>query len=200
MYKNIVFDFGNVLVQWDPSFIYQNHFKCADKAALFFQETQLYEINKKLDRGASFDSELETLAQRFPHYRKAIFLWRDSWSDMLRGEMSDTVKILERLQGKNYPLYAITNWSAEKFPYARANFPFIKYFKDIVVSGEVKAIKPEPEIFQLLLQRNQLIAEECIFIDDMLENVMAANELGFVGVHFKSAELLEERLKELGIL
>lgn len=200
MHKNIIFDFGGVLIHWDPNLIYHGYFNCPEKTRQFYQETGIFELNKALDKGAIFTIELERLAQKFPHYREPIFLWRDRWPEMVHGAIPDTVAILEKLHAQNTPLYGLTNWSAETFPYALANFPFLRYFKDIVVSGQVNAIKPEPEIFQILLKRNHLMANECIFIDDVINNINAAETLGFATIHFQTPELLANTLKTFGFI
>lgn len=199
MRKNIIFDFGGVLVDWNPDYVYQRHFGSPEHMQQFYEETGIFTVNRALDRGASFDHELEQLSLRFPHYREAIFLWRDEWVDMIRGTFADSIAIVTQLHQQGYPLYGLTNWSAETFPYALKNFPFLNCFNDIVVSGQIRAVKPETKIFQALLQRNDLDANDCIFIDDNLENVSAGQALGMAGIHFKTSQQLIDELRNHGI-
>ena len=107
---------------------------------------------------------------------------------------------MHELKAKGYNLYALTNWSAETFIYAEDNFSWLKEFIDIVVSGREGLIKPEPDIFNLLLKRNRLVANECVFIDDTLPNIIAARELGMIGIHFKSPQQLYTDLQQLQIV
>lgn len=199
MSRKIIFDFGGVLLKWDPHSLYHSYFNCPEKTQAFFTQTEILQLNREFDRGQPLQTGLENLAQKFPHYREAIFLWQEQWPKSIIGEISGTVDLLTRLHQGGYELYGLTNWSAETFPYALQNYSFFSYFKDIVVSGEVKLIKPDPAIYRLLLERNQLRPGDCIFIDDLQENVAAAAALGIHGIQFTSPELLEQSLLEYGI-
>ena len=199
MSRKIIFDFGGVLLSWDPHSMYHSYFNCPQKTKDFFEETALLQLNREFDRGYPLQLGLEELAQKFPHYREAILLWQQQWPKSIVGEVAGSVEVLTKLYQDGHELFGLTNWSAETFPYALKNYPFFSYFKDIVVSGEVKLIKPDPEIYRLLLNRNQLTASDCIFIDDIKENVLAAAELGIHAIQFTSAELLVEQLQEFGI-
>ena len=119
---------------------------------------------------------------------------------MLPGEIPGTVAILERLARQNVPLYAITNYSTEKWVETRARFPFFAHFRDIVVSADEKMLKPDPALYRLCLQRNGLEAEACIFIDDVPRNVAAAKSVGIDGILFETPEKLAEELTARDIL
>ena len=108
--------------------------------------------------------------------------------------------LLEQLRGEPVRLLALTNWSAETFPVARERFAFLQWFEDIIVSGEEKVIKPEAEIFGLLVRRHGLMPERTVFIDDSLRNVEAARALGFRGIHFTGTDSLRNGLQALGLL
>ncbi len=197
MPKNIIFDFGGVLINWDPNHVYRQYFSNEAEITQFYTETAIFELNKDLDKGLAFDTGLQKLAEQFPHYQEPIFFWRDRWTDMIRGPIFETVAILKQLYGQGYPLYGLTNWSAETFPYVLNKYEFFKYFKDIVVSGKEGVIKPDLDIFHILLERNNLIPEDCIFIDDNLHNLNTAKAIGMATIHFQSAENLSEHLQAL---
>ena len=197
MYKNIIFDFGGVLIDWDPNAVYRSYFRTEEEMILFYQETSIFESNREMDRGLAFDIALQALAEKFPHYHEPIWFWRDRWPRMIKGAITETVAVLENLYYRGYSLYGLTNWSAETFPYAFKKYSFFKYFKDIVISGKEQVIKPHQQIYQILLERNHLKPAESIFIDDSIENVEAARVLGLEGIHFKTSKHLVDKLNLL---
>jgi len=191
--KNIVFDFGGVLVDWNPRHLYKNHFRDPDEMEYFLQNICTEEWNIEQDRGRSLAEATLELQNKFPEHSATIALFYGQWEVMLKDEIPGTVALLHQLK-KKYTLYGLTNWSAETIDIAYRRFAFFKEFEGIVVSGTEKLIKPDQRIFQLLLDRYSIHAEESIFIDDNLNNVLAARELGFTAVHFLNPEQLEADL------
>ena len=119
--------------------------------------------------------------------------------DAGKGPIQGTVDILERLDGEGHELHALTNWSAETFPIARERYGFLERFRTILVSGDEKLMKPEPAIFELMLDRIGHSAERCLFIDDSAKNIEAAASLGFDTIHFSSPEELQTELSKRGV-
>jgi 2-haloacid dehalogenase len=119
---------------------------------------------------------------------------------MLAGPIHGTVAILEELHAAGMALHALTNWSAETFPIGRRHFPFLERFRDIVVSGQEKIVKPDPRIFELLVRRTGVAPERTVFIDDGERNVAAAARLGFRAVRFTDPESLRASLTAPGAL
>jgi 2-haloacid dehalogenase len=199
--KNIIFDFGGVLLKWSPDYFYLPYFN-GDKRLMeeFYATTQIKAQNQELDRGVAFDAVLKSLIAKFPHYEKPIILWKNAWHKMIGGEIDGSIEILKKLDSNGYQLYGLTNWSAETFPYVYYTYNFFHIFKDIVVSGRENTIKPEPQIYQLCLKRNKLNPAESIFIDDNLDNVVAAENLGINGIHFVNPEQLYTALANLGVI
>ncbi|MDR1057232.1 MAG: HAD family phosphatase [Coxiellaceae bacterium] len=200
--KNVIFDLGGVLIDWNPDRVYTKYFG-GDLAKMqrFYQETAIHKINEKTDRDHSYLEALTELSNKLPHYHQPIHLWQTKWLDMIGGTIDDTVKILESLHTQNYPLYALTNFSAEVFfTHVRYNYKFFEYFKDIVVSGVEKAIKPELKIYQILLERNKLDPKQCIFVDDKPENLVPAKNLGMQVIQFTSPKNLKKQLKKLKVM
>jgi 2-haloacid dehalogenase len=199
--KNIIFDVGKVLIQWDVRPFFLKHFDNQEAVETFLKEVDFFNWNLELDRGLSFVDGVKEHSAKFPNYAEAFKAFNENWSDTVPGPIAGTVDILSELKSKNVPLYAITNFSHEKWPIACEMFPYLgNSFIDTIVSGEHKMIKPDHAIYQLLLDRNQLKPEDCIFIDDTLDNVKAAIDLGIDGLLFTSPEQFAKDLKERDIL
>lgn len=198
----VIFDIGNVLIRWDMRNLYRRMF--ADGAAIdrFLAETRLPEVNhRQLDAGAAtFAETSEALAKKFPAYRDALLAFDSRWTDCLDGVIDANVAVLRDLKQAGTPTCAITNFSAEKFEIACRLFPFLTTFDETVVSGAVKLIKPEPEIFRLLLDRRRLDPARTVFIDDSAANIATAKALGLATVHFTEGEVdLRHALQRLGV-
>jgi len=191
--KNVVFDFGGVLVDWNPRHLYKNHFKDPAEMEHFLKNVCTEEWNIEQDRGRSLAEATLELQEKFPEHSASIALFYGQWEVMLQGEIPGTVALLHQLK-KKYRLYGLTNWSAETIDIAYRRFTFFQEFEGIVVSGTEKLIKPDKRIYQLLMDRYSIQPEESVFIDDNLNNVTAARELGFTAVHFLNAEQLEAEL------
>jgi 2-haloacid dehalogenase len=199
--KAIVFDFGGVLLDWNPYNIFNPYFPEGSQAIDdFFTEVDFYAWNAELDRGHSVADGVTELSAKFPHRASLIEAFAKNWKKSITGSIKGTVEILQKLKNKPYPLYGLSNWSAETFPFMLEDFSFFDKFDEIVYSGEVKLIKPEPEIYHLLLSKIDYSASECLFIDDSLPNIETARSLGFYGHHFSSPEALEAELVEHELL
>lgn len=198
--KSIVFDLGAVLIDWNPRYFYRSVFTDEAEMEYFLKEICNSAWCLEMDGGKPFAQACEELAQKYPRYAQQIKMYDGGWQCMLGSAIEGTVQILRELQQKKYPVYALTNWSAEKFPFARAKFDFLKELDGIVVSGEEKCVKPQPQIFQILLSRYNLQAENCIFIDDNPANIKGAQALGFDTVLFTSPEDLRAELTRRGVL
>ena len=199
--KAIVFDFGNVLLEWNPRYVYRRYFLNNEEAMEdFLREVDFMEWNAHQDKGRSFEEGVAELSRKFPHYSDLIRAYHDHWKDSIGDSFAGTVEILKQLKRNGYALYGLSNWSAETFPFAREKYDFFDVFDDIVISGEVGAIKPEPEIFEITLKKIGRPANECLFIDDSLTNIEQARKMGFITVHFESPEQLEKELHELKLL
>lgn len=195
--RNIVFDFGGVLLDWDPRYLYRTFFW--DEAAMerFLTTVCTPEWNAEQDRGRSFAEGIRLLQESHPEYREAIRLYRDGWTQMLRGEIPGTVELLRKLKAGGYAIYGLTNWSAETIGYAYERFDFFKLFDGIVVSGEERLLKPDCLIYRILLNRYNLQADKSIFIDDSPANVEAAAKLGFKAILFDDISNVAEKIQEL---
>ena len=195
--RNIVFDFGGVLIDWNPRYLYRTYFNDDREMEYFLSHVCTGEWNAEHDRGRTFDEGVRLMEERFPQYSEAIRLYRDGWESMLHGEFPGTVALLMKLKKLGYGIYGLTNWSAETFPIARSKYPVLHRFDGIVVSGQEKLIKPDPRIFGILLERYGLNAGECIFIDDSPANIETAARLGFNTVLFDNIGNVTRRVAAL---
>jgi HAD superfamily hydrolase (TIGR01509 family) len=195
----IIFDFAGVLIAWEPRKLFRQFFP-NDPAGMerFLEEVDFYNWNAQFDWGFPIAQGVAELSQRFPAYSYLIHAYEDLWEQSLVGAIEPTVAILQDLKQAGYPLYGLSNWSAEKFYQVCDHYPFFDWFDDKVISGEVKLAKPDPRIFELILSKIGQPAEECLFIDDTLENIVAARSMGFQAIHFESPEQLRAELYRRG--
>lgn len=197
----IVFDFGGVLLDWNPRNLYHRFFPGNPEAMeQFLAETNFMEWNALQDKGRPFAEGIELLSARHPQHSQLIRAFHANWEETVTGEIPGAIELLKRLKHTGYPLYGLSNWSPETFPIMRRRYDFFDLFDDMVISGYVNLIKPEPAIFRLLLQKICKPAGECLFIDDSEKNTAAAKELGFATIHFQSTPQLSAELERLGIL
>jgi len=195
-----IFDFGGVLLEWNPRHLYRKLFN-GDDAAMeqFLSEVDFSNWNNEQDRGRSFEQAVGELSARFPHYASMIKAYDERWEESISGPIQPVVDILQALKEKGYALYGLTNWSQEKFELVQHKYPFFGLFETILVSGAVQMIKPDPRIFGLLLEKMERDPEECIFIDDSLKNIATAKTLGFIPIHYQSPQQLTAELERNGI-
>jgi len=200
--KNIIFDLGGVLIDWNPEYVYLDAFKGnRKKMEKFFDEVCTFDWNENQDAGYPLTNATEDRIALFPEQADLIRMYYGRWEEMLRGSISGTVSILKKIVSNNdYRVFALTNWSAETFPIALKRFDFLHWFEGIVVSGTEKTRKPFPEIYETTLERYDLKACESIFIDDNERNVAAANKLGIQTIKFLNPHQLEKDLKTKEIL
>ncbi len=197
----VVFDLGGVLIDWNPRHLYRRLFAGrADEMEFFLAEICSQAWNERQDRGRSFAEGVAELVERHPAHADLIRAYDTRWPEMLGGPIVGTVALLARLKAAGVPLYALTNWSAEKFVHARERFAFLDDFEGIVVSSEVGLIKPERAIFAHLCDRFGLDRRAAVLIDDSPANVAAATDFGLDAVRFHSPERLEGALVSLGLL
>lgn len=191
--RNIIFDFGNVLVRWEPERVYLPYFDNDEaKYWYFWRHVCGRQWRDRIDAGEDEQECIRELQSQYPEYAEPIAMYWDRWDEMLPGEVPGMRELIQRLKASGkYAIYGLSNWSMETFPQARKRFEVLQQIDNYVVSGDVKLIKPDPRIFELLLDRFGLKAEDCTFVDDNPDNVDAAKKLGMQGVVFKGVESLD---------
>ena len=192
--KNVIFDFGNVLVQWHPEKVYAEHFGDEARAWWFLRHVCDAAWRNRIDAGESTAACIEELKAQQPEYAEAIELYRSRWREMLTDEVPGMREVINDLRNSGHEIYGLTNWSMETFPAAREHFGILQMIDRYVVSGAEGLVKPDARLFRVLLDRYHLQAEECVFVDDNPDNVAAANALGMEGIVFTSADSLRKHL------
>jgi 2-haloacid dehalogenase len=199
--KNIIFDLGGVLIDWNPEYVYLEVFEGdRKKMQWFFDEICTMDWNENQDAGYPLQQATEDRVKMFPQYEEWIRMYYERWEEMLGDSIEDTVEVLNQLlKNPDYRVAALTNWSAETFPVALDRFEFLHRFEGIVVSGAENTRKPFADIYQLTLDRFDFKAEESLFIDDNLRNVEAASNMGIHTIHFKNPKELKLNLEAKAI-
>jgi 2-haloacid dehalogenase len=198
--NTIIFDLGGVLIDWNPRYLYRKIFKTEEEVSWFLDNICTSAWNDQQDAGRSFEEATRELIQQHPELEEPITAWYGRWQETISGSIPGTVDILTEIrQSKKYRLYALTNWSAETFPWALENFPFLHWFEGIVVSGIEKTRKPLPEFFQILFDRYDVKPTESLFIDDNIHNIKGADALGMTTITFESPDQLRNALKKMNV-
>lgn len=197
MIKNIIFDFGGVLLDWNPRYLYKSYFNNDEEMEHFLADICNGEWNIRQDAGRPFAEAVKELQAKFPEYAEAIQMYDEDWEKMLKCELPESIDLLKELKLMGYGIYGLTNWSAEKIGYAFANYSFFSLFDGIVVSGVEKVVKPDRKIYEILLERYSLKPGECVFIDDNQDNVDMAKVLGINAIRFDNIGNVKEHLETL---
>ena len=199
--KAVIFDVGNVLYGWDPdAFLVR---QIADDAARLrlIEEADLYGWHETLDGGRPYAEAAAELSEKFPEYARLIAAWSDRFGETITGPVPGTHELVAELDAAGVPLFAITNFSADFWPpFFEREKAFFSRFRDIVVSGEVKLLKPDAAIYYLALDRFRLRPDEALFVDDRQINVTGAELVGMKAHLFTGAADLRARLVAEGLL
>lgn len=194
MIRNLIFDFGSVLVDWDPHYLYVPYFGDASKAEWFLTEICPYTWNTQADAGRSLQEITEERVAIFPQWEKEIRMYYDRWIEMMGGQIPGMEELVREYKERGYGVWGLTNWSRETFPLVRHRYPVFDLLDGIVVSGEERMAKPGPELYRILLDRYGLRAETCVFIDDSPRNAAGAEAVGIRGIVFQDAAQLHRDL------
>lgn len=197
--QNIIFDFGGVLIDWNPKYLYENVFDTEEEMNYFLENVCRYDWNVLQDAGRPVSEATMLLQEKHPEYSEQISYYYGRWEEMLGGTIDENVKLIKPLK-KRYKLFGLTNWSAETLPIAIDRYSFFKDLDGIVVSGDEMIVKPDPKIYEVLLSRYNLDAESSLFIDDNADNIETANKMGFKTVHFTDKVNLEHLFKSEKII
>ena len=197
MIKNIIFDFGAVLVDWNPHHLYDSYFGDATKSEWFLTEICPYEWNAQCDAGRPIKDITAERVALFPEWEKEIRMYFDHWVDMMGDPIPGMEELVRDYKQRGYGVWGLTNWSAETLPLVCDDYPVFKLLDGYVVSGQEKVVKPDARLYRILLERFGLKAEECVFIDDNPANTAGAEAVGIRGIVFYDASQLRIDLDNL---
>jgi 2-haloacid dehalogenase len=197
----VVFDLGGVLIDWNPRYLYRKLFH-GDEAAMehFLATVCTSEWNAQQDAGRTFAEACAVLKEQFPTHGHLIDAWFARHGEMVAGPIQGTVDILAELRDQGTPIYALSNWSLETYPTAEKRFDFLKWFNGILLSGNVRLIKPDPQIFQLFFKTHGVNPADAVYIDDLARNVESARAQGMHGIVFTNPPALRQELSRLSLL
>ena len=196
-----LFDLGRVVLDWEPARLFSRLLPDAEERDRFLSDICSMEWHTRHDAGVSFADNALPLIAKFPEYETEIRAWGGRWMEMFDGYIDGTPALIERLEARNVPLYALSNMPSETWPMMLEHFPLLKRFRNTVVSGDIGLVKPDPAIFAHTLRMlGDPAPPDVFFIDDSEKNIIAANALGFRTHLFRSAEGLEAALVAEGLL
>ena len=193
--QNIVFDFGNVLVDWSPYYLYEKYFNDATRCQAFIKTVLTTEWLKRIDEGFPLDQCIEEAVVKHPEYADAIRIYKPRWQETIKGPVEGMEQVVEEVKSR-YPVYGLSNWNMETFSIAYEHNPILQTIEKRVVSGDVKMAKPDDNIYQYFLKKFDLQAEKCLFIDDNVQNVIAARRNRMKAICFKDASQIRALLLE----
>ena len=197
-----IFDLGGVVIDWNPRYLYRKLFDGNDRAMEHFLATVCTPSwNELQDGGRTFADACASLKATHPGETELIDAWFKRYDEMLAGEIPGTVEILTEMRSRRITLYALSNWSTETFPIALSRFECLKWFQGVLLSGEVRLLKPGRRIFEVFLKTFAIDPARAIYIDDRRANVEVAASFGMHGILFTdSRSLRAELIKEGSIL
>lgn len=195
----VIFDIGNVLMEWNPERFYDAQIGEPARRALF-AETGIEQMNLEIDAGAPFRATVYATAARFPHWAEPIRWWHDRWIEMASPRIELSIRLLRALRRRGVPVFALTNFGSDSFAYARTQYDFLNEFDRTYVSGELRVIKPDPAIYRIVEAGCGLPPGALLFTDDRAENIAAAAARGWQVHLFRGAEGWAECLVRAGLL
>jgi len=199
MIQAVVFDVGNVLIEWQPERYYDPRIG-ADRRAAMFTEVDLHGMNDEIDRGADFKETVYAWADKYPHWSTEIRLWHDDWLEMAKPEIPHSVRLLRALNARGVTTFALTNFGIGTWAIATPVYPFLTEFTKAYVSGHMGVTKPATEIYAMVEADSGLAPDSLLFADDRLENITAGADRGWQTHHFSGPQGWADRLVAEGLL
>lgn len=195
----VVFDIGNVLIEWQPERHYDARIGAARRRAMF-EAVDLHFMNELVDRGAPLRETVYDTAETYPEWRDEIRMWHDEWLSMASPPIDRSVRLLRALKTRGVPVFALSNFGWDIFEFAETQYPFLTEFDRQFISGRMKVTKPSARIYEMLEAECGLAPQTLLFADDRAENIAAAEARGWQGHLFEGAEGFAARLVAEGLL
>ena len=195
-----LFDLGGVFFDWNPIHFYKNIFNTNEEMEFFLSEICNDDWNIKQDAGRTIAEAEKEQILLYPKYEKYIKMYYKNHRKMIKGTFIESINTLNYLKKNNYECFVLSNWSAETFYGLEKSmideYPFLKNFEGLLISGEDKLIKPDPAIYKLAIKRFNLVPEKTVFIDDKIENILVASKLKFNTIHLSDPKKIEYNIKD----
>lgn len=195
----VVFDIGNVLIEWQPERYYDRVIGY-DRRKKMFAEVDLHGMNDRVDRGENFTDVIYQTADATPEWRDEIRMWHDNWIELATPVIDHSVRLLRQLRNKGVPVFSLTNFGIQSFAYAETHYPFLGEFDRAYISGHMAVIKPDPLIYEMVEQDCGLAPSSLLFADDRYDNIAAADARGWQTHLFSGPSGWAERLVEEKLL
>lgn len=199
MVEAVVFDIGNVLIEWQPERHYDRIMPRAAREAMF-AEVDLHGMNDVIDRGGPFRATVQAWAEKYPRWREAILRWHDDWLQMASPAIPRSVRLLRALRANGVPVFSLTNFGIDTFALAQDHYPFLREFDRGFVSGHLGIAKPDPAIYERLEADTGLSGAQILFTDDRADNIATAHMRGWKTHRFDDPEGWAARLVAEGLL
>lgn len=196
---DVVFDIGNVLLRWDPRFLFRKIFEDECRMEHFLSTACANDWILETDTCADFAAAVAARANRHPEYAAELRMFDERWLETLGGVIEQNVAVFGRLRAAGRPVYGLTNYSAQKFDMSRIIYPFLDEFDTVVVSGREGVAKPDARLFRILFERIGRDPHELLFVDDSPRNVAAGEELGMAAILYRPGVDLEQELERHGV-
>ncbi|MGR4864271.1 HAD family hydrolase [Caulobacter sp. LARHSG274] len=198
--RALLWDVGNVIVRWNPRTLYAKIFREPADIDRFLSHVCTSDWHAATDRGVSFADNIAALSAEHPHHAEHIAAWWDRWPEMFSGAIAETESVIEDLAARGVPQFALTNMSSQTWPDVKAMSPVFRHFRAAVVSAEERVIKPQPRIYEIVLERTGLAPADLLFVDDSAANIAAAQAMGFHTHHFTDPAALRPAIEGAGLL
>jgi 2-haloacid dehalogenase len=197
--KAVIFDFGGVLIDWNPYYLLRKVMVNDTEIEGFLQEIGFKSWNYECDKGLSISESVEDMCRKFPHRAELLHTYNERWLETLGRVFEKNVETLKTLKDHGVPIYGLSNWSADKFAIVEKRYEFFNWFIDKAISGREKTAKPDPQLARILLERNHLVPADCVYIDDSEDNIRMGRQLGLNCVLYRSSAQLREELIKWGL-
>ena len=192
-----LFDLGGVFFDWDPKNFFKDKFDNQSEMNFFLDNICNNDWNLQQDNGRLIIDAENDLISKFPNYEEKIKMYYPNHRKMIKGIFHESIELLYELKKKNYSCYILSNWSSETFEGMTDEYNFLKDFDGMIISGDIKLVKPDKKIFELAIEKFNLTPNETIFIDDRIENINSAQNLNFKTVHLTDPKRIKAKINEL---
>jgi len=200
MPKAVLWDFGNVIVRWNPRTLYEKIFPDPVECDRFLTHVCTMAWHAPTDCGVTFADNCADLASRHPQHEAEIWAWHHRWDEMFSGPIAETEAAIEALQARGVPQYGLSNISHETLHSTLAMTPAFGRLAGVIASGLEGVMKPDPAIYRLCCERFDLAPSDFLFVDDSARNIAAARDLGFDVHHFTEPAALMPALEQRGLV